>query len=135
MRRFALPLLLLAGCGGAGERTNAERPPVPVTMTAAVGADAVRVSPARAGAGEITLLVSNQSGSPQTVTFETDELGGGPGGVRVRSGVIGPRSTGRLTVVPREGVYSVHTSDRRIRPARVRIGTPRPSAQDRVLLP
>ncbi|HWK27312.1 MAG TPA: hypothetical protein VNS09_12165 [Solirubrobacter sp.] len=135
MRRLVLLLpVALAGCG-AESRENHPRPPVPITMAAAIHPGGIEVSPPRAGAGEITLIVSNQSGTPQTVTFETDELGGGTGGVRVRSGRIAPRSTGRLTVVPRAGTYSLHTSDRRIRPARVRIGPPRPSAQNRVLLP
>lgn len=136
MRRFApIVLLALAGCGGFDERTNELRPATPVMMTAAIRDDVIRVSPRRVGAGEIQLVISNQTGEPQTVTFETDELGGPTGGRRARSPSIPPRGTGRLTIDARSGEYSVRTADEAIRAARVRIGPPRPSSQDEVLLP
>jgi hypothetical protein len=131
---FAVPIVALAACGG-DQRENRLRPPVPVTLTAAIHEDALQVSPATVGAGTVTLLVSNQSKAPQTVTFATDELGGERGGNTASSPEIAPGSTGRLTIVTREGDYSVHTQDEAIRAARVKIGPPRPSAQDRVLLP
>jgi hypothetical protein len=125
----------LAGCGDTQERTNRDRPAVPVMMTAAVHDDVVQVSPTSVGAGPITLVVSNQSKRPQQVTFETDELGGRSAGRRASTGTIAPQSTGRLTIDARTGRYSVHAGDRAIRAAHVRIGPPRPSGQDRVLLP
>lgn len=136
MRRFA-PILLVvaAGCGGSGERENEDRPPVPVVMTAAVQDDLVRVSPDSTGAGQITLVVSNQTDEPQVVTFETDELGGERGGNRSSSPRIAPKGTGRLTIDAREGTYAVHTADEAIRAARIEVGPPRESGQDRVLLP
>lgn len=136
MRRLApiVLLALVAGCGGS-ERENNLRPPVPVVMTAAIGDDVVRVSPRAVGAGQITLVVSNQTDEPQVVTFETDELGSGRGGNRVASPRIAPSATGRLTIDAREGVYAVHTADEAIRGARIKIGPPRESGQDRVLLP
>jgi hypothetical protein len=132
---FALPIAALAACGGSEQRENRLRPPVPVTLTAAIHENALQISPARVGAGTVVLVVSNQSKSPQTVTFETDELGGKRAGNRASSPQIAPGSTGRLTIITREGLYSVHTQDDAIRAARVRIGPPRPSAQDRLLLP
>jgi hypothetical protein len=134
-RVLLIAVVALAGCGGSEQRENELRPAVPVMMTAAIGDDGVRVSPARVGAGTVTLVVSNQSGAPQTVTFETDELGGPSGGNRASSRTIAPRGTGRLTIDAREGTYSVHTADDAIRAARVRIGPRRPSSQDQVLLP
>ena len=83
----------------------------------------------------IVFVVSNQSAKPQKVTFETDELGGRTGGRRASSPTIAPSGTGRLTIDAREGAYSVHVGDRTIRRARVKVGPPRPSGQDRVLLP
>jgi hypothetical protein len=137
VRRFALLTLLigLAGCGGGDRRENELRPPSPVMMTAAIHSDGVQVSPASVGAGTIILVVSNQSGAPQTVTFETDELGGKTGGVTASSPRIAPRATGRLTINAREGTYSVHTADDGIEAARVKIGPPRRSSQDDLLLP
>jgi hypothetical protein len=131
---LALPFAL-AACGGAEQRENNLRPPVPVTLTGAIHADRIQVSPATVGAGTVVLLVSNQSRAPQTVTFETDELGGTQGGNTASSPEIAPGSTGRLTIITREGTYSVHTQDDAIRAARVDIGPPRESGQDRLLLP
>jgi hypothetical protein len=131
---FAVGIVALAACGGSDQRENRLRPPVPVTLTAAIHEDALQVSPATVGAGTVTLLVSNQSGAPQTVTFASDELAERSGNT-ASSPEIAPGSTGRLTIVTREGLYSVHTQDEAIRAARVKIGPPRPSGQDRVLLP
>ncbi|HEY6891270.1 MAG TPA: hypothetical protein VI300_25925, partial [Solirubrobacter sp.] len=135
MRRIVLLAvpIALAGCGSS-ERENRLRPPTPVTLTAAIHEDAVEISPARVGAGQVVLVVSNQSNAPQTVTFETDEVGGKRGGTTASSPEIAPRSTGRLTIATREGLYSVHTQDDAIRAARVRIGPPRKSSQDDLLL-
>jgi hypothetical protein len=132
---LAVSIAALAGCGGSQTRENGLRPPTPVTLTGVIHADGIQVSPARVGAGTVVLVVSNQSRTPQTVTFETDELGGKRGGNRASSPEIAPGSTGRLTIITREGDYSVHTQDDAIRAARVKIGPPRKSAQDRLLLP
>ena len=83
-RRSSL-LAVMAGCGGSEQRENELRPPVPVVMTAAIQDDVVRVSPRASAPGTITLVVSNQTDEPQTVTFETDELGGERGGNRASS--------------------------------------------------
>jgi hypothetical protein len=138
VRRFVALLaagLVVAGCGGAQTRENRLRPPTPVTLTAAIHEDGIQVSPARVGAGTVVLVVSNQSRAPQTVTFETDQLGGSTGGTTASSPEIAPASTGRLTLSTREGTYSVHTQDDAIRAARVKIGPPRKSSQDDLLLP
>jgi hypothetical protein len=130
-----IAVLALAGCGGGQQRENNLRPAAPVTLTGAIHENGVQVSPASFGAGTIVLVVSNQSGKPQTLTFETDELGGPTGGRRASSPEIAPSATGRLTIEAREGVYSVHVADRAIRAARVNVGPPRKSAQDQLLLP
>jgi len=136
VRRLVLiGVLVVAGCGGSEQRENELRPPVPVVMTAAIQDDVVRVSPLSVGAGPITLVVSNQTDEPQTVSFETDELGGERGGNRASSPQIAAKGTGRLTIDAREGTYAVRTSDDAIREARIEIGPARESGQDRVLLP
>jgi hypothetical protein len=124
----------LAACGDTEPRTNDPRPPTPVMLTAAVHDDVVQVSPSRVGAGPIVLIVSNQSKRPQRVTFETDELGGRTAGRRASTGTIAPQGTGRLTIDARTGRYAVHAGDG-IRTAHVRVGAPRGSAQDQLLLP
>jgi hypothetical protein len=73
----------LARCGGDDdEYGNEPRPPAPINVTAAIEDERVRVSPESFGSGPVVIIISNQPGSPQTVTFETDEIGGGSGGIR-----------------------------------------------------
>jgi hypothetical protein len=132
---LALAAAGLAGCGGSEPRANHPRPPAPVIMTAAIHDDVVQVSPPRVGAGPITLVVSNQTARPQRVTFETDELGGRRAGRRASTPTIAPQGTGRLTIDARTGSYQVHVGERAIRAARVRIGAPRRSSQNDLLLP
>lgn len=131
----ATAALLATACGDTEPRRNADRPPAPVTLTAAVHDDRIQVSPAATGAGPIVLLVSNQTGKPQRITFETDELGGRTGGSTASTPVIAPQGTGRLSIDARTGTYAVHTRDRTIRAARVKVGPPRKSAQNDLLQP
>ena len=130
-----IALVFAAGCGSEPQRENEERPAPLVVMTAAVQDDVIRVSPRTVGAGQIELVVSNQSDSPQTVTFETDELGGTEGGNRASSSEIAAGGTGRLKIDTREGTYSISVEDDAIRAARVEIGPPRESGQNQLLLP
>ena len=109
---LAVPIAL-AACGGGEQRKNDLRPAAPVTLTGAIHADRIQISPDTVGAGTVVLVLSNQSKSPQTVTFETDELGGTRGGNTASSPEIAPGSTGRLTITTREGTYSIHTDGRR----------------------
>ena len=137
VRRLALiPLTVIAaGCGSSEQRTNLPRPAPPVTMTAAVLEDTVKISPVTVGAGEVTFIVSNQSGRAQKLTVETDELGGKRAGTRATSPAIPAHSTGRVTLTVRQGNYSVHVQGDSIRPARLKVGPPRKSGQDDLLLP
>ena len=127
--------LLAAACGGTEPRSNVPRPPAQATLTAAVHDDFVQVSPAAVGAGPIILVVSNQTAKPQRVTFETDELGSDQPGITASTPVIAPQGTGRLSINPRTGRYAVHAANRRIRAAHVRVGAPRESSQNDLLLP
>jgi hypothetical protein len=126
---------LLVGCGADDGYENALRPAAPIVVTAAIDDERVRVSPPEFGAGLVTFVISNTSGAPQVVTFETDELGGRQGGITRSTGVIAPRSTGQLRVDPREGTYRLGVETRSIRPARIEVSAARASAQDRLLQP
>ena len=138
MRRGLLMTVTLvtvaAGCGG-DERVNEPRPAPLVNLTAAVQDDVIRVSPSSVGAGQIVLVISNQSDRPQRVTFRTDELGGTGGGRTASAPVIPAKATGRLTIDAREGRYKVSVADDDIRAAPVFVGPPRKSGQNQVLLP
>jgi hypothetical protein len=128
-------LATLAGCGADDDYENALRPPAPINVTAAIGSDRVRVSPKSFGAGPVVFIVSNQSGAPQELTFETNELGGRTGGIRRSSRPIPARSTGTLKVDAREGTYTLAASSQGIRAAAVEVTERRRSSQDELLLP
>jgi hypothetical protein len=142
MRRVRFPLalvvpVLLAGCGedDAAAYGNKPRPPAPINVTAAISSDRVRVSPRAFGSGPVVIIVSNQSGAPQTVTFETDEIGGSTGGIKRSTSEIAARSTGQLKVDPPEGTYRLSADEDGIRPAAIEVGERRASAQDELLQP
>jgi hypothetical protein len=127
-------VVLLAGCGSSEPRKNRLRPAPPVTLTGAIHEDAIQISPSVVGAGQIVLLVSNQSGRPQTLTIETASTTAASGH-RASSPVIPKGATGRLTIDAPQGAYSVHVADRTIRAAAVKVGPPRRSGQNDLLLP
>ena len=127
---------LLAGCGDdSEERSNKPRPPAPINVTAAIDPERIRVSPPTFGSGPVVIIISNQSGAPQTVTLETDEIGGGSGGIRRSTPEIATRSTGQLQVDPPEGTYRLSTGSADIAPAEVEVGERRASAQNELLQP
>ena len=130
--------LVLAGalaagaCGETEDHANRERPAATINVTAAILDDGVRVSPRRFGAGPIRLIVSNQTGAEQELTFET---GGGDAGTTQTTAPIAPAGTATLEVDVSEGDYEVSASEGGVRPAAVRVGAARPSAQNELLLP
>src|SRR5919201_7148027 len=121
-RRVRAPVLLLvtaavtiAACGGSNDR-NQNRPPVPINVSVQLGPQKVTVSPAKFGAGPITLLVSNQSGASQTVTINGPQ-------VRQSVGPINPEDTATLKVTVQPGEYTLATAEAAgLRPARLTVG-------------
>lgn len=132
-----LAAVLLAGCAGedTADYQNKPRPPAPINVTAAIDDTRVRVSPGRFGSGPVVFIISNQSGTPQTITFETDEIAGGSGGIQRSTSEIAARSTGQLKIDPPEGTYRLSASSSGIRPAAIEVGERRESAQDELLQP
>jgi hypothetical protein len=139
VRRYGIIAAVLVGLAGCGEdtaeRENKPRPPAPINVTAAIDDSAVRISPGRFGSGPVVFIISNQSGAPQRVTFETDEVGGDTGGIRRSTTTIASRSTGELKVDPPEGTYRLSASSSGIRAAEIEVGARRRSAQDELLQP
>jgi hypothetical protein len=125
----------LAGCGADSDYENKPRPPSPISATVAIDGQRVRVSPSTFGGGPVVFIISNQSGSAQKVTFETDELGASTGGIRRSTGAIPARTTAELKVNPDEGTYKMSASGGDIRPATVEVSARRRSAQNDLLLP
>jgi hypothetical protein len=132
---IALALVSVAGCGGGGDYANKPRPPAPINVTAAITNSKISVSPRRFGAGPIVLIISNQSSSAQKVTFETDELGGDQPGRKFNTTPINPRATATLKVDVRQGRWKLSASEDAVRPAALRVGRKRDSAQNDLLQP
>jgi hypothetical protein len=128
----AAALLGIAGCGDGEDHANRDRPAASVNVTAAISDGRIHVSPRSLGAGPIRLIVSNQMTSAQAVTIAT---GGGASGVTETTAPIRPGGTGALEVDVPEGEHRVSTDDRKVRAAALRVGAPRPSAQNELLQP
>jgi hypothetical protein len=125
----------VVACGAESDYQNKPRPPSPISVTAAIDAKRVRVSPGTFGAGPVVFIISNQSGAAQKVTLETDELGAAHGGIRASTQTIGARSTGQLKVDAPQGSYTLSASAGGVTPANVEISARRRSSQNDLLLP
>lgn len=129
--------LLAAACGGSDDYANKPRPPAPINVTANITDKRVEVSPKRFGAGPIVLIIANQSSESQEVTLETDEPAGASSkpGIRQKTSPVNPRGTAELKVDVAEGTYKVSVGAGAVRPALVRVGSERESAQNKLLQP
>ena len=125
----------LAGCGGSGEDyANKPRPAAPINVTAAINDKEISISPKTFGAGPVVIIVSNQTGSEQTVTLQTEELGGSQPGTKQSTDPIAPRGTGTLKADVREGTYQLSVA-KGPSPKTLEVGGDRKSAQDTLLQP
>jgi hypothetical protein len=128
--------VVLGACGEDADVATRERPPAPIVVTANVAKDKVSVSPARFGAGPISLIVTNQTDRSQQVTLETViEPGAGTSGIRQNTGPINPRDTAQLDADVPQGTYAVRVGIEGVRPATIDVGEARPSAQQNLMLP
>jgi hypothetical protein len=120
---------LATGCGGDDEARSEERPPVPINVSVSINERNITASPAKFGAGPVTLLIANQSGASQTITIEGPRL-------RRSVGPINPEDTAtvRLELAPGEHTLSADESAG-VREERLAVGPRRASAQDTLLLP
>lgn len=127
-----LVALAFSGCGDAETRASAERPPAPINIGAAITNDAVIISPRRFGAGPVNLIIANQTQAAQQITFASAGRGGG---FIQRTGPINPSGTATLRANVPTGVAVVKVAGNGIKAATVRVGRPRPSAQNDLLQP
>jgi hypothetical protein len=127
--------VVLAGCGASADSRTDPRPPAPIILTASISDQRVSVSPRRFGAGPISLIVTNQTKTAQSVTLESvDAAGQGPGLKQVTA-PISPRDTATLKADVEPGRYTVHVAGDAIDPAALRVGPERASAQNDLLQP
>lgn len=158
---LAAVVLVAAGCS-EDNYDNTPRPPVPVQLGVVITPDDVRVSPnspssetvddglaatdeeeadatpatADVGAGPTMLVISNQSGRPQTMTIESaDDPGGDRAGIRQPVPEIDPLDTEYVQVNFPEGQYTFSTDDRQIAQGTLMVGEQRPTGSNTLLLP
>jgi hypothetical protein len=125
----------LAGCGGGGDYANKPRPPAPINVTAAISTKKISLSPKQFGSGPVVFIVSNQTPKAQTLTLQTEEIGGSQPGLKQAADPIDPGSTGTLKADVREGTYELSVAGGGPAPVTVKVGGPRASAQDQLLQP
>lgn len=124
--------LVAAGCGSSNDYKNEPRPPAPILVTASIDDNGVSVSPSTFGAGPVSLVITNQSAAAQQVTFES---AGSSAGFTQQTGPINPRDTATLKANIPEGDAVVKVDGSTIKPAKITVGSERPSAQNDLLQP
>jgi len=127
---------LSAGCGSGDDYANADRPPAPISISIAVTAARVQVSPARVGAGPVVLLIANESSRSRDVTL-TAPAGSSRSCVAddASSGPINPGGAARMQLPMVQGVCEVGVADGGLPSARLVVGAERASAQQDLLQP
>jgi hypothetical protein len=129
---FAALTAAATGCGKKDDYANKPRPAALIVVTASIGKDRVSVSPRRFGAGPVDLIITNQTSSAQQVTFASSR---GGATFSQQTGPINPRDTATLKADVPEGGAVVRVESETIRPATLRVGAQRPSAQNELLQP
>jgi hypothetical protein len=125
---LAVLALVLAACGKEDDFDNEPRPATPLNVTASVKEREVTVSPSEVGAGLVVFTVANESSDPARFTLD--------GPVDGASDEIPPGGTGTLKSSLEEGSYEVTAGEgSKARGDRLKVGPPRPTAQNDVLLP
>jgi hypothetical protein len=128
----------LAGCGSTAHFADKNVPATPVNLSVYVNDRQVSVSPASVGAGPVIFVVSNAAARTELVTVRP----AGGGGSAASTGPINPGTSAQVQADLATGSYTVSTSSpggavsgRAIKAARLRIGKPRPNANNAVLQP
>ena len=129
-------VLALGGCGSSSaDYKNDPRPPGPIVVTGYIDDQRVSVSPRSLGAGPISLIVTNQTGTAQRVTLESAAPAGTGPGLKQVTAPISPQDTATLKADVKAERYTVHVAGGTIRAARLQVGRERASAQNDLLQP
>lgn len=130
---FATIACLGVSACGTTQHENRSRPPSQIILSAAITPSKVSVSPRAAGAGPVTLVVTNQTASSQQLTFESAADAGS--GIRQQTGPINPQDTATLKATVSPGIYTVRVSGAGVAPTTIAFGPERPSAQNDLDIP
>jgi len=119
--------LAVAGCGSS-DFANEPRAAAPIEVTASVGPRAVKVSPAQFGAGLVNFTVANLSSNPASFQLS--------GRSSAASGPIQPGAVTTISEKLKTGDYKASAGgESGLHPATFKVGPPRRSSQNKLLLP
>ena len=129
---LAIAAAIAAGCG-EDDFENEARAPVREALTGVIQDDKVTVSPAKLGAGQVEITISNQTKADHTVTLEGESI-------VERQGPVAPGDTLTIQKTLTQGSYEVKAGSekavpREIRPAVLQIGKERENSNNDLLLP
>jgi hypothetical protein len=120
-------LVALGGCG-RNDFKNDPRPPVPLEATVEITDSAVQVSPASFGAGLVNFTIANNSSGDAVFSIT--------GKANATSEPIPANGNTTFKVPMTTGSYEAGVYRKAsIKPAKIRVGAERPSAQNDLLLP
>jgi hypothetical protein len=124
-------MVALSGCGTGSPAhfENRPRPAVPVDLSVYMDNHHISISPTKVGAGPVILYVTNQATGAQTLNIENAH-----GSAVATSGHINSGTTAQISTSLRTGTYKLAGSAR-IATARLKIGKPRPNADNVLLQP
>lgn len=95
--------LTLAACGGSSHFANKPRPAVPVNVSVYINDQRVSVSPNAVSPGLVTVTITNQSSSAQSI--QVAPVGGG--NAVTTTGPISPQANDQVTLDLNDGQYGV----------------------------
>src|SRR5689334_812752 len=130
----AVLLLAVAGCGSDKSYKNDPRPPTTIVISTAILPDKVSVSPAKFGAGPVSVTVANETDASQQLSI-VRKINGQTQDTNDRTGPINPHDTATLKASLEEGDYELRVEGNGIEPAVVTVGEQRDSAQNELLQP
>jgi hypothetical protein len=121
--------VVLGGTGcGSKSFENKPRAAVPIEVTASVGPRAVKVSPAAFGAGLVSFTVANLSSNPASFQLR--------GRTSASTGQIEPGAVTTITEELKTGTYRASAGGASgLHPTTFKVGPPRRSSQNKLLLP
>jgi hypothetical protein len=124
---------VLSACGSSSSYKNQPRPPQTLVITASILPNKVSVSPTKFGAGPVSLVVANETDASQRISI-VRQVNGQPQ-ANEQTGPINPHDTATLKADVDEGDYEIRVEGDGIKPAKLSVGTARPSAQNDLLQP
>ena len=130
----AVALLAVAGCGSDTSYKNDPRPPQTIVISTAILPDKVSVSPAKFGAGPVSVTVANETDASQQLSI-VRKVNGQTQETNDKTGPINPHDTATLKAELDEGDYELRVEGNGIAPAVIKVGAQRASAQNDLLQP